>query len=215
MTPMLDPADDAPPGPIARGLAMASAVAAQGDEARLAAVCDAWLGAKLPPAVLCEGMFQLYLFCGYPRALNALRVYREREAAAGFAPAPDLGDDPSRDAARARGEDVCRRVYGARYAALLQRVDALHPTLARLMVEEGYGRVLGRPGLEPVWREIATVGALVPMDVSRQVRAHLRGALNLGATVDGLRTVLGDVAPLVAPERAAAAWDLLREFEAR
>ena len=212
---MLNASDATPPGPIARGLAIASALAALGDEARLAAVCDAWLAGKLPPAVLCEGMFQLYLFCGYPRALNALRVYREREVAAGFAPAPDVGDDPPRDAARARGEEVCRRVYGARYAALLQRVDALHPALGRLMVEEGYGRVLGRPGLEPVWREIATVGALVPLGVPRQVRAHLRGALNLGATVAELRVVLQDIEPLVAPERATEAWALFREFEGR
>lgn len=212
---MLDASDPAPPGAIARGLAIASALAALGDEARLAALCDAWLAGKLPPAVLCEGLFQLYLFCGYPRGLNALRVYREREAAAGFAPAPDLGDDPSREAARARGEEVCRRVYGARYAALLQRVDALHPTLARLMVEEGYGRVLGRPGFEPVWREIATVGALVPLGVPRQVRAHLRGALNLGATAAELRVVLRDLERLVDPARAAEAWALLREFETR
>jgi 4-carboxymuconolactone decarboxylase len=212
---MLDLQSPTPPGAIARGLAVASALGALGDEARLAAHCDAWFAAGLPPAVLGEGMFQLYLFCGYPRALNALRVFREREAAAGLPPAADLGDDPSREAAQARGAALCRRVYGARYDALLRHVQTLHPTLARLMVEEGYGRVLGRPGMEPVWREIATVGALVPLGVAPQVRAHLRGALNLGATLAALRTVLHDVEPCAAPAHAATAWALLRELEAR
>ena len=212
---MIDLTESTPPGPVARGLALASCFAAQGDEGRLAEICDAWFVAKLLPETLAEGLFQLYLFCGYPRALNALRIYREREAAQGIGRAPDVGDDPSREEARARGEQLCKRVYGVRFAALLQRVNALHPTLARLMVEEGYGRVLGRPGMEPVCREFATVGALIPMGVTRQLRAHLRGALNLGATVAELRTVLKDVEPVVGPAHGRSAFDLLREFEER
>ncbi|MHC5020485.1 MAG: carboxymuconolactone decarboxylase family protein [Planctomycetota bacterium] len=212
---MIDLTTDLAPGPQARGLAVASAIAAQGDEGRLAECCDAWFAAKLDPAVLCEGMFQLYLFCGYPRALNALRVYRQREAATGIGPAAEIsgGDDPDRAAARARGEAVCAKVYGVRYRALLQRVDALHPVLSKQMVEEGYGRILGRPGMEPVWREIATVGALVPLQVDRQVRAHLRGALNLGASVEDLKQVLADlraVCPHADVDRATA---LLQEFD--
>lgn len=213
---MIDLASDAAPGPPARGLAVASAIAAQGDEARLADFCDAWFAARLDPAVLAEGLFQLYLFCGYPRALNALRVFRQREAEAGLGPARDIsdGDDPDRAAARARGEAVCAQVYGARYRALLQRVDALHPVLSKQMVEEGYGRILGRPGMPAVWREIATVGALVPLNVDRQVRAHLRGSLNLGASVDELQLVLSDLRTVCDAAAVDRATGLLQEFDA-
>ena len=48
-----------------------------------------------------------------------------------------------------------------------------------------------------------------------QIRAHIRGALNLGASVAQLRTILKDLEPVVAPEHAEGAFALLREFEER
>jgi len=80
-------------------------------------------------------------------------------------------------------------------------------------VEEGYGRILGRPGLDPVWREIATVGALVPMEVDRQVRAHLRGSLNLGASVDEMKRVLADLRTVCDGAAVDRATALLQEFD--
>ena len=84
----------------------------------------------------------LMLYAGYPGALESLRVLnmvwpgrarRSREAAPAHW--------------RARGEALCRRVYGAAYGRLVPAVRALHPDLAAWMIEQGYGRVLSRPGL--------------------------------------------------------------------
>ncbi|MCI0342318.1 MAG: carboxymuconolactone decarboxylase family protein [Planctomycetales bacterium] len=208
---MLDLTSDRPPGALARGLALAGVLAARGRDGDLAALCDAWLGAKLPAAVLAEGLMQTYLFLGFPRALNALRVFRERESAAGLPPSPDPGDDPDRDSARSRGEALCGRVYGPRTAALVAHVRSLHPALARQMVEEGYGRILGRPGLDPVVRELAAVGSLVPERVPRQLRAHLRGALNLGARPEEVAALLKDLKRAVPARAYAEAQALLAE----
>ena len=68
-------------------------------------------------------------------------------------------------------------------------------------------------GIAPMWREIATIGALVPMEVAPQVRAHLRGALNLGATVAELRQVHQDLRTVCAAGAVDASLDLLLEFE--
>jgi 4-carboxymuconolactone decarboxylase len=46
---------------------------------------------------------------------------------------------------RARGQEVCRAVYGGQYPRLRENVRDLHPDMERWMVEEGYGKVLGRP----------------------------------------------------------------------
>ena len=48
-----------------------------------------------------------------------------------------------------RGEEVCRTVYGGQYEGLRRNVRDLHPDMERWMVVEGYGKVLGRPGLDP------------------------------------------------------------------
>jgi 4-carboxymuconolactone decarboxylase len=49
------------------------------------------------------------------------------------------------------------------------------------MIEEGYGKVLGRPGFSLVDRELNIVALLVVLGVPRQLYSHLRGALNAGA----------------------------------
>jgi 4-carboxymuconolactone decarboxylase len=96
------------------------------------------------------------------------------------------------------------------------------------MVEDGYGRVLGRPGLDLAVRELCIVGLLCPQDAPRQLYSHLRGALNTGASVEDVteavalaaegldreresraRLVLGDVLE----RRAQAADNVRREQE--
>ena len=51
------------------------------------------------------------------------------------------------------------------------------------MVQEGYGKVLGRSGLSLVERELCIVALLAVLDVPKQLYSHLRGALNVGAHV--------------------------------
>src|SRR5690606_5843621 len=87
------------------------------------------------PGEVEEALLQSYLFVGFPGALNALALWRERtglEASGGAA-----GGDASEW--RRRGEAVCARVYGAQYGRLRERVAGLHPDLEAWMLEEGYG----------------------------------------------------------------------------
>ena len=118
----------------------------------------------------------LMLYAGYPSALESLRVLNA--AWPGRARRSREGT-PARW--RARGEALCRRVYGAAYGRLLPAVRALHPDLAVWMVEHGYGRVLGRGGLSVVARELITVAALASLGWERQLVSHVLGALRVGA----------------------------------
>ncbi|MFN2432153.1 MAG: carboxymuconolactone decarboxylase family protein [Gemmatimonadota bacterium] len=81
---------------------------------------------------------------------------------------------------RARGEELCARVYGERYPRLRARMRELHPALDEWMVVEGYGKTLSRPGLSPAAREICAVAALAARGAARQLEAHLRGATAVG-----------------------------------
>jgi 4-carboxymuconolactone decarboxylase len=122
-----------------------------------------------------EALLQSYLFLGYPIALNAVARWR---AVAGSTPA---ATEEGPELRRARGADVCQAVYGGQYDRLRANVRRLHPDMERWMVEEGYGKVLGRPGLDLPTRELCIVALLAVMDVPRQLYSHIRGALNVGA----------------------------------
>jgi 4-carboxymuconolactone decarboxylase len=134
-----------------------------------------------------EALLQAHLFVGFPAVLNAWVLWREMHAGP---PAVVEGAVAGR---AERGEAVCRTVYGSAYERLRGTVEALHPDLDRWMVEEGYGRVLGRPGLDLAVRELCIVASLVPQRATRQLHSHLRGALHAGASADDIRAAL-DVA---------------------
>jgi 4-carboxymuconolactone decarboxylase len=104
-------------------------------------------------------------------------------------------------------------VYGRSYSRLRQAVAALHPDLDRWMVEEGYGRVLGRPGLDLATRELCIAALLAVWDAPRQLHSHLRGARNAGATDAGIGAALEIARELLPAGRAAeveALWDAVR-----
>jgi 4-carboxymuconolactone decarboxylase len=195
-----------------RALVALSAAVALREPAALAAAIDRAAADAAPDAVE-EALLQSYLFVGFPAALQAIALWRSRTGrAAPAAPGPDAGAD--RAAWRERGESVCARVYGSAYTALRGNVAALHPEMDAWMVEEGYGKVLGRPGLPLVVRELCIVGLLVAQPAPRQLHAHLRGALNAGAEPDQVEEALDEVAAIVPIDRSAAAygvWQRVRE----
>ncbi|MCG8470007.1 MAG: carboxymuconolactone decarboxylase family protein [Gemmatimonadetes bacterium] len=129
-----------------------------------------------------EVLLQSHLFVGFPVVLNALIVWRqlagEHEHAERADPPVDLDLD---ERARA-GRRLCERVYGGAYGRLRENVRALSPTLDRWMIEDGYGKTLSRPALDAVTRELCIVAQLTAGGHPRQLRSHLFGALNVGAS---------------------------------
>lgn len=160
--------------------------------------------ARVPRRAAEETALMLMLYAGYPCALEALRVLnnawpgRARRAHEGGV-----------DRWRRQGERLCRRVYGPVYRRLLASVRGLHPDLAVWMEEQGYGRVLARPGLRARARELITVAALAALGWERQLVSHLIGAKRLGAAAAAVRAAWQcGVRGAGATERAAArrAW---------
>ena len=140
-----------------------------------------------------ELLLQSTLMVGWPRSLAAAAIWRR---IAGPARPVEDGTDYGRAAEwRARGDAVCRVVYGSNYERLRANIQALHPALDAWMVTEGYGRTLGRPGLDLARREL---------------HSHLKGALNAGVTAEALAEALEIVKPMLGlPERAvlASLWE--------
>jgi 4-carboxymuconolactone decarboxylase len=155
-----------------------------------------------------EVVLQSYLFCGFPRALNAAREWRR--VAPAPAPASDEADDVGRDAEwRERGEQTLAAVYGDMYDKLRLNVRDLHPALDAWMVVDVYGKVLSRPALDLPRRELCIVAACAAMGQDRQLHSHLRGALNVGVAPDTLRDALDAIVELVSSQRMQSARLLL------
>jgi len=153
-----------------------------------------------------ELLLQTYLFAGFPRTLNGMREWRRIVKAPVGQPS---NDEPFRD----RGEETCRRVYGQMYERLRVNIRDLHPSLDDWMIEEGYGKVLSRPGLDLPRRELCIVAACAATAQDRQLQSHLHGARNVGvseaALSDALET-LRDVVPEARLSRAIRMWTRVR-----
>jgi 4-carboxymuconolactone decarboxylase len=152
-----------------------------------------------------EVILQSYLFLGYPIALNAFAVWRDLAGAGSVQDSPD-----DWEGWRERGEDVCRTVYGGQYGGLRRNVRALHPDMERWMVVEGYGKVLGRPGLDLATRELCIAALLAVLGAPRQLYSHLRGALNAGALPGEVEGALHLASEYLAPDdwgEVLSVWD--------
>jgi 4-carboxymuconolactone decarboxylase len=170
-------ADHSPLSPSVAAACRFAAAMTRGREPEAGEALAMLRAAGAPRKLAEECALMLMLYAGYPAALEGLRVLNA--AWPGRARA-------SREAGpaqwRARGERLCRRVYGPAYAKLVPAVRTLHPDLATWMVEHGYGRVLSRPGADAVTRELVTIASLASLGWERQLVSHMLGAVRVGAS---------------------------------
>ena len=83
------------------------------------------------------------------------------------------------------------------------------------MVIEGYGKVLTRPGLTSVERELAEVAALIIDQRERQLVSHLIGSVNAGASFDLIKKVNKDIRPLGGDEVYHKTANLISRVESK
>jgi 4-carboxymuconolactone decarboxylase len=180
---------------------------AAGDEPTIRHALTSAIEADVSPVWMDELLLQSILMAGYPRALVAFGLWRKLSGTQ--APADDADADYARLAEwEARGEETCATVYGGNYAKLRRNVRELHPAVDRWMLVEGYGRTLGRPGLDLLRRELCTVAQTAVLQTHRQLHSHLRGALHSGATFEQVDGVLAVVNPLLGHEE----WKEVKEL---
>jgi 4-carboxymuconolactone decarboxylase len=183
-----------------------AAVVTAGSEAQLREAMGNVVG-KVRPVWVEELLLQSYLFSGFPRTLNAIREWRK--TAGEEAPRSDEGTHHElANQWRARGEATCAVVYGDMYESLRKNIRALHPALDSWMIVEGYGKVLSRPGLDLLRRELCIVAACAAAGQTRQLHSHLHGAVNAGASAGQVEGTLAAIAEFVGPEMTSTAKSL-------
>ncbi len=198
----------------ARHLCWVAALLAMGEEEALREAVIEAIDDDVPPGAIMESILQSYLFVGYPRAINGLHILRETCRASGldYPAGTDIDEDyPCWEAWQRRGERLCRLVYGDRYERLIEKIRGLHPLLARWMIIEGYGKVLGRGGLPIKERELLVISVLTVQGAWRQLRSHLAGGLHAGASRVELEEAIRQLGPFLREDRIETALSCLVE----
>jgi 4-carboxymuconolactone decarboxylase len=147
-----------------------------------------------------EALFQLVPFCGWAVALNAVTVLRAVLEAQGVRMPPALAplEALDRKALRDLGAATAMAVtpFFEKVADGLQDFD---PDFLSHLTETAYGYVYNRPGLDLVTRELLAVALLNVSKQERQLRYHVSGALNVGASREAVRSAIAVAERAIAP----------------
>ena len=189
-----------------RLLCSTAAAAALGRRDLLSPLYSEALQAGIELRDLQETTLQVFLFAGYPRTIVAFEALSA--AAPCDAPPPTEPDRPDLDK---RGRELFARIYGPHTDRVLDLLRSLHPDFQRYVVRDAYGQVLARPFLPVEERELLAVAMLGAMGLGQQLREHVRGALNVGATREQVETALEAIEPVTGAEAAAQAQAVAQE----
>lgn len=179
---------------VSRWLALFAASLATNDPATIELLLQGGKRHSIERHPFYELILQSYLFLGFPRMLTAAEALDKVYPLSGKPNSlePLAGNEAA--SWFVNGMSLCKKVYGENFEPLRARVEAMAPEVFRWMIMEGYGKVLSRPGLGLVDRELANVAMLIADDREQQLHSHMRGALNVGATPELLRLVIEDLA---------------------
>ena len=96
---------------------------------------------------------------------------------------------------RERGVKTLDVIVGGDSQGRMKDMVVIAPDMRDWITNFAYGDVVSRPGLELKTRELVTVGALTALgNVQPQLKAHIKGALNSGATAEEIVEVLLQIA---------------------
>lgn len=171
-------------------LALASGAASINNRPLLRTLIGEALAHGVSPEELYETFLQLYLFAGFPAALEAHTALHSVLRSLGIEPPASAYEAYDIAVFTERGQNLCRQIYTTAYDKMRSRVGVLSPDMDMWMIVEGYGKTLSRPGLPPRLRELLVIAVLGLLGWQTQLYSHIRGALSVGATREECEAVL-------------------------
>jgi 4-carboxymuconolactone decarboxylase len=95
---------------------------------------------------------------------------------------------------RAKGQALRQRVFGTPRPGAKTPTQELAPLLGRLSDEVLFGQIWSRPGLELPQRSMITIAALTALGREPELKAHIRGGLNLGLSREQIVEIIMQMA---------------------
>jgi 4-carboxymuconolactone decarboxylase len=166
-----------------RLLSILAGAAALGQVRVVKLLADAARSAGASPEDVADTLRFLVPYCGWAVALYALPALKDE----GGLDDPLAGLD--REALRALGHKTARAV-NPQFERVAEKLAAQDPRLLDHLTETAYGAVYGRPGLDLKTRELMAVALLAVTRHEPQLKYHVKGALNVGASADEVREIL-------------------------
>ena len=166
---------------------------------------------RIPAARRREAALQVAAYGGIPRTIEGLSLLAERAPAEAAACASD--PEPEAAERRVRGRAVWDRIYAEQADDVLAWLGTLAPELPGWVLDDAYGRVLSRPGLELAERELLGVAALALMGLSAPLASHVRGALRNGSNAEAVGDILRACRALAAPNALAVIEQALQRLD--
>ena len=82
-----------------------------------------------------------------------------------------------------KGWETLSKINGESGQRILKMLEDISPDMARLVIEFPFGDIYSRPGLDIKTRELITIASLTTLGFPQnELKAHVRNALNAGAT---------------------------------
>lgn len=124
-------------------------------------------------------------------------------------PSPiDTPADANAPAAPPRARDV---IFGTQQSRIQERLNDLDHDLGAYIRDFAYDTVYDRPGLDLRSKELIACALLVSLGSPPELRTHIRGAMNAGATEAEVRGALLMCIPYLGFPRVVAAFEVLRQ----
>lgn len=133
-----------------------------------------------------EALFKGCAIAGLPKTINSLTQLknvtpielRETKVQRDFGQTVDVN----------KGAAFFDQVYGKISGRIFNQLSTAYPDLAHYTVGHVYGPLLSFSKiLSPKQTSLVVIACLIPQDVNPQLKGHLRGALNNGATKEEVR----------------------------
>jgi alkylhydroperoxidase/carboxymuconolactone decarboxylase family protein YurZ len=110
------------------------------------------------------------------------------------------------------GASIRQRVFPEANGQQTASGDPFLAPFFEAAIEHVWGGLWNRPGLELKYRSLVVVSVLGATGHKDELKAHLRGALNLGWTADELREALLQISGYAGFSAAHEALDVLSEI---
>ena len=163
---------------------LSAAIAGRDEAAMLLAIATA-LTEGVKPRTIDEIILQSHLFLGFPAMIEVSRLFadvQQTHRVSRRLPRPyalSRVQGWNRD-----GKAKVRSIYGTAFGRLVEYINSFSPQVLTWMINDGYGQVLSRPGASFPLRELSIVATLTVTGYENQLKAHIRGALNVGVDPD-------------------------------
>jgi 4-carboxymuconolactone decarboxylase len=113
-----------------------------------------------------------------------------------------------------RAASTREAIWGDKAEAIEKGLNDTDPDLARLIIDVAYEGVFARPGLDLRTRELLAIVMLMSVGSETELKTHMHGALNCGATRDEIRETVLQAAMYLGFPKALAAMKVLAKLKA-